>query len=141
MGLDGGAEGVLQQLGEDVVEGHLDVGEGGVDVAGDLDGGHVAVAVLGDLLDEGHPPLDHTLQVHPHVDDADVTLLRKKETKNITLINHSIIVPNHQTDLKLFAVWVQFYEFTNKQIIKSMFYTFERGIHGVGFGAWGKKYE
>lgn len=81
--LDGGAEGVLQELREDVVERHLDVREGRVHVARDLDRGHVSVAVLGDLLDEGHPPLDDPLQVHPHIDDANVAILVKENNKDV----------------------------------------------------------
>ena len=74
--LDGGPDGVLEQLWEDVLEGHLDVGEGGVDVAGDADVGSVAVPLDGQLLGERRPLLDHTFQAQPDADDANVVRLK-----------------------------------------------------------------
>ena len=73
--LDGGPDGVFEQLGEDVLQGRLDVGEGGVDVARDADVGGVAVPLDGQLLGEGRPLLDHSLQAQTDADDADVVRL------------------------------------------------------------------
>ena len=55
--LDGGPHCVLEQLRQDVVQRHLDVGEVGPDVAGDLDLGTVTILILRQLTDKVDPSL------------------------------------------------------------------------------------
>ncbi len=78
MSLDGGPDGVLQQLREDVVERHFDVGKPGADVAGNPDVRRVSVLVLCQVLDEGGPAFDEGLRAHGYVDDSDVVVVLQK---------------------------------------------------------------
>ena len=70
--LDGGAEGVLEQLGDDVLEVHGDEGEGGVWVAVDAPAGPHAVPELADVGDEAAAGVDDVGRAQGGVDDADV---------------------------------------------------------------------
>lgn len=70
--LDGGAEGVLQQLGQDVLDVGGDVGEGGVGGAGDGQGRPHAVFELAELGDEGLAVANDGRGPEAGVDDADV---------------------------------------------------------------------
>lgn len=70
--LDGGAEGVLQQLRQDVLDVGGDVGEGGVGGAGDGQGRPHAVFELAELGDEGLAVADDRRGPEAGVDDADV---------------------------------------------------------------------
>lgn len=69
--LDGGAEGVLEHLGDDVLEMHGDGGEGGVGLAVDDDRGSGAVAELADVGDEAGAAVDYGGGLEGGVDDAD----------------------------------------------------------------------
>ncbi len=69
--LDGGAEGVFEELGEDVFEVGGDVGEAGVGLAVDDDGGADAVLELADLRDEGFAVAEDLGGAEGRVDDAD----------------------------------------------------------------------
>jgi hypothetical protein len=86
MSLDGRPNRVLQQLREDVVERHFDVGKPGADVAGNPDVRCVSVLVLGQVLDEGGPAFDEGLRAHGYVDDSDViVVLQIKQTNLLSL--------------------------------------------------------
>ena len=69
--LDGGAEGVLEEFGEDVGEVGGDVGEAGGGLAVDEDGRADAVFELADLRDEGFAVVDYGGGPEGGVDDAD----------------------------------------------------------------------
>ena len=68
---DRGAEGVLEELRDDVLEMGGDVGEPGVGLAVDDDGGPDAVFELADLRDEGFAVADYVRRAEGGVDDAD----------------------------------------------------------------------
>ena len=73
--LYGRPDGILQELRQDVVQGHLNVGEVDPSVAGYFDGRTVAVLVLAQLHHKVDPPLANVLQTHPQVDETNVALL------------------------------------------------------------------
>lgn len=70
--LDGGAEGVLEELGDDVFEVHGHEGEGGVGLAVNVEHGTGAVAELADVGDEAGAGLDGLGRAEGGVDNADV---------------------------------------------------------------------
>ena len=83
MVLDGGPDGVLEQLGQYVLQRHLDVGEGGGDVTGNPDVWRVAVPLDGQLLGKAGPALNHFFQTHVNANDANVVRLRAERKKKL----------------------------------------------------------
>ena len=94
--LDGGAHGVLEQLGEDVVQGHLHVGKAGARVALHQDTRSVPVPVKGEGLQEILLLLDKVFQAELKLDDADLTRLSKicrSFKKEYSIQNGQMLVP------------------------------------------------
>ena len=54
----------------------------------------MAVLVLGQVLDEGGPPLDHRLWAHVDVDDADVAVIILEEKSNILVQGFELLTLN-----------------------------------------------
>lgn len=100
VGLNGGPSGVLQELWQNVVQRHLDVGEGGVDVTGDPYGRGEPVAVLRDALDHAGPPLNHICEPHLCVYNANVTILDASKPQRKELFSYEIkyicLMPHNQ---------------------------------------------